>query len=251
MRIYLTTIVVLLTALYGCGTLDQAAINERSKSDETKQPASADLVGSANTQDPYYVLVHGGGPYWLANMNKFARMMQRRGVASNRIIKLRYQYNADLDSINADLISQFNQPMIADNPHIVITHSLGDFVGLRALMGSDAHPNTQKFIAMAGVANGQNRALTDCAFCPPYLETLAPYQNDFVMDTWAEFEDELAELDHCAIYSTKDRLVNDPYNSGVFEFSESAEYRDLSHVDFIKRPRVLDRIEDACGIDLK
>jgi len=200
-------------------------------SSESKSTETAEL-------DIHYFLVHGGGSYRMVNLDRFRLGMMRSGIDKQRIHLLRYDHRQPLAQISRELGAQMKR-RIEDAPagtmFDVIGHSLGDFVGLYAGVSAGVDKHIRMHVGMAGVKFGQDTKPLNCRFgCSDVYDKLTPYRSGFIEDFYNQNLAQVVGMQHCAIWSTSDRLVNAPAHAGAFPGGSNHEVSGIGHVGFMR-----------------
>jgi len=201
--------------------------------------------------EQHFVLVHGGGPSTLVGLRKMRNHLTKLGVPAAQISLPTYDYQDSLSTINQEFKSKLKSILQAHPNTLILTHSLGDFVALRALAELGMEDRVSHFIALGGVANGQDQSPKYCdrIACPPYLRELIPYQGAFTQAIWTAHPSLLRAIKHCAVYSMDDMQVRSPRDAAAFPLSTRVVLKEYSHWDLATDRRALEEALQRCGVD--
>lgn len=213
--------------------------------------AAVICLSSSDASDPrHYVLVHGGGPSIVVGLRKMRAHLIELGVPASQISLPTYDYKDSLDTINKAFKAKLRSILLAHPNTIILTHSLGDFVALRALAELRMENKVSHFIALGGVANGQDESPRYCDRipCPPYLAELIPYQGPFTQAIWSAYPSLPTAIQHCAVYSLDDKRVMSPRDAAAFPSSRKVVLKNYSHWDLASHRLALAEALQACGV---
>jgi pimeloyl-ACP methyl ester carboxylesterase len=208
------------------------------------------LFGEDNQPTPI-LMIHGGGPAFMVTMKKMKQFFVDEGHSSKRIHLLNYNYRGSVESMSLDLKKQIEvikARYSRDQKFDLVTHSLGNFVGMHAIATGGNAKIVRKYIGLAGVAFGQNAIPTYCKIlgCPKYMKQLAPYKNSYIVDFWNSHSSDILGWDHCALYSYEDKRVNEPFDSGVVKPGTGYVVEGVSHLGFVKNRKGTELVLDHC-----
>ena len=198
-----------------------------------------------------FVLVHGGGPQFAVTLKKLQQFLTEDGVPASRIYMPTYDHKtstAVMSVVVGNQIKEIVQQHGEDVELHVWTHSLGNYIAMRALATANLSQYVAKYIGLAGVAFGQNSKPRFCTrvTCPPYMDEMTPYKGAFIEDFWDTYSAEILQWDHCALYSRSDRRVKDPYDSGVIADGTGYEVDGVSHLGFARSRRSYQLVKQYC-----
>jgi hypothetical protein len=198
------------------------------------------------------ILVPGWGPALVTNMKDLRMFFEKKGVPNDRIFELTYSYRSEFAVIKADLEKQYLAifQKFPGAEAAVITHSLGGFAAIYALMKSNLSNHVDTYIQLAGVAHGQTEPPPGCvieSICGP--ATMQLYSDKaFVDDFYKTYEAEVAKLKKCSLYSPQDGMAIKPYDSGAFSDGINISLPDVKHLSFLHDEAVFERMKKDCGL---
>jgi len=207
---------------------------------------------------PPVILLHGSGPRRMpqsvVSMQPFAELLVARGFQRRHIHLPVYPQGGDrVQSIGAirsamhRIRAQYPEGTTFD----IVGHSMGQFVGMMAVLEGDMVPMVRTLVGLAGVAHGQDRRNRGCLLlggCGDLFTLLRPAHGGWIAATLRRYAAELGRMKKCSIFSPEDGVL-DPYDSGAFADGTNVELRNIRHVQFIKNAYVADQMIARCLAD--
>ena len=197
------------------------------------------------------VLVHGYGPRFYVNLQKYKNFLVSDGISKDAIFLLDYPQLAEpkeiVQSVKEQLtafLSKFPEGTKLD----LITHSYGNFVGLYAPLEAGLGNRVENFIGLAGIARGMGE-LRLCRIllgCGKTLPLLTPYMSPFVEEYLTKHSSEIEKYNKCSLYSESDKVVVDPPDSGALPGGKIVEVTDSTHMDFVHSEDLYAIMKTAC-----
>ncbi|MCB0404238.1 MAG: hypothetical protein KDD51_05585 [Bdellovibrionales bacterium] len=200
--------------------------------------------------------VPGGASPVLTTMHRLMRQFENAGWPAANLSQHFYPYKGSLKRSCRVLRKSMDAEVErhpGGTPIVVVAHSLGQFIAMYCLAEAPWQNQIQRFIGLAGVANGQDSKPFGCGVkkCGEWVQFLTPYRNPNlvawlqkvgpVIQTWAP----------CSLYSPIDRFVDSPFDSGALPYGDNYTISDFSHLDFITREDAYSTMAGACGLDFQ
>lgn len=201
--------------------------------------AAAPLHAAAPAPKLPLILVKGFGPK-IASMRTYRDFLQNDGYSRRDLNLLEYPQTASPEALRAAArksLREIFRRYPANQKFDLITHSFGAFVGPYAAFPEMAEGRIRKWVALAGMTQGQD-AIPLCngigkAFCGDTLPLLTPFRSPLVMDFLKDADEGLRAIEKCALFAPDDGRINDPPDSAVLPGAVAVEVSGATHNDFI------------------
>lgn len=198
------------------------------------------------------LFIPGWGPPGFANLGKVVSFFESEGSARSNLHQFSYPYKKSLGTIKKALIPKLVRTIesySANTRFDVVTHSLGHFVALHALLESGFGDRIDHYIGLAGVGLGQEDLPPGCgiASCTAF-EPLIPYPSRFALELVKRFGTTFQHWKKCSLYSVDDNLLDNPFDASAFPDGTNIELSGYRHNDFIRLREIYEVMRAACGI---
>jgi pimeloyl-ACP methyl ester carboxylesterase len=195
------------------------------------------------------ILVPGWGPPILEYWDDYVEFLTADGYRPQDIHVTAYSYLSDVETIRTQLEEQFKQ-IVGSYPSNtqfdVITHSMGQFVALYTIMEGGFAPVIRKLIGISGIAHGMDPEFCAFKICGEAMnDTLTPFMSDFLQSFYSTYQEPIAHLDKCSLYSPNDGLIR-PYDSGKFEDGNNLAVPHMKHLRSIHHIRFYRAMRQTC-----
>jgi pimeloyl-ACP methyl ester carboxylesterase len=182
------------------------------------------------------ILVPGWGPPAIENWDDYVSFLVQDGHLPQDIYVTSYSFLDDVGTIREQLDLQFRQILSWYPSSVsfdVITHSMGQFVGLYTIMEGNFNSRVRKFVGISGIAHGMDPEVCIFNICGHAMDrSLTPFLSNFLTAFFSTFRTHLDKLDKCSIYSPQDGVI-EPYDSGKFADGTNASIEGMHHLKSI------------------
>jgi hypothetical protein len=194
------------------------------------------------------VLVPGWGPGWAESFETYASFLVADGVPRERIHIARYPFIAPVgalsDALDAELRAIFARYPTGTRFDF-ITHSLGQFAALHALVTRGLEDRVRLFVGLAGIAHGWSCDVCAIGVCGAANRELTPFQSAFVQNFHARYGARIRGMRTCSLFSPADELVR-PYDAGALAGGTNVAVPDMGHMQAITKREFYEVMRRRC-----
>ncbi len=201
------------------------------------------------------LFVPGWGPPSLANLKKVAAFFEKDGYPAKRLHHFSYPYKEELGAIEKKLSAKILAVVNGypkETRFDVVTHSLGHFVALHAILESGLGGRIDHYIGLAGIGLGQNTLPVGCGISKcTSIKKLIPFPSPFALDVIKRHQIVVQSWKKCSLYSVDDNVLDDPYDASQFADGVNVSLTDYLHNDFLRSHTIYQTLRDRCGLAAK